>query len=225
MKLNETMLENLKYGNLTFEQEQEIEKDTTVFSKYVIFFENEPYPNIEETKKEIDALTKLMDDKIGSDNWNEIKELITHTDYKLIEVLENYCYELEIDFKKEYLEKVMIKIRPFILGLKKHYNRPRPYQVAYYTEQKLNPFKSRTAHTPSYPSGHSIQAYMLCKIISFHNPEKEKEIMEIADVIAKTREVLGVHYKSDNLFSKYIVDELVEIKEIKDIYFNEKKLG
>ena len=65
-------------------------------------------------------------------------------------------------------------------------------------------------------------SFCLCKVIAFHNPDKKNEIIEVADIIAKTREVLGVHYKSDNLFSKYIVDELVKVKEIKDIYFNPK---
>ena len=70
-----------------------------------------------------------------------------------------------------------------------------------------------------------LQNYFLCRVVAHLNPGKKNEIMEVADIIAKTREVLGVHYKSDNLFSKYIVDELVKVKEIKDIYFNPKKIG
>lgn len=225
MNTNETILENLKYGNLTFEQEEELKTDKSVFTNYVDFFTNEPYPNVSSTKTEIDELNKLMNDKLESKNWDEVKELITHTDISLFRVLEMYITDLGIDFKSDYLKKIQNKLRPFILSLKKHYNRPRPYQFSYYTLQGLYPFKSKTAHTPSYPSGHSLQAYFLCKVISHHNPEKKNEIMEIADIISKSREVLGVHYKSDNLFSKYIVDELVNVKGIKDIYFNEKKLG
>ena len=174
---------------------------------------------------EISDLEKLIDSKTKSDNWEDIKTLITHVDKNLLDVLEIYVEELGIEFKKDHLKKIGRRLKGFILSLKKHYNRPRPYQVAFYTNQNLFPFKSKTAHTPSYPSGHAIQGYFLCKVIAFENPEKSKELMSIADSIAKTREVLGVHYKSDNLFSEYIVNELVKIKEIKDLYFNPKKLG
>tara|TARA_R110002072_G_C7951721_1_gene533234 strand:- start:1 stop:678 length:678 start_codon:yes stop_codon:yes gene_type:complete len=225
MNTNETILENLKYGNLTFEQEEQLKTDKSVFTNYVDFFTNEPYPNVSSTTTEINELNKLMNDKSESKNWDEVKELITHTDVNSFGILEMYITDLGIDFKSDYLKKVQLKLRPFILSLKKHYNRPRPYQFSYYTKQGLHPFKSKTAHTPSYPSGHSLQNYFLCRVVAHHNPDKKNEIMEVADIIAKTREVLGVHYKSDNLFSKYIVDELVKVKEIKDIYFNEKKLG
>jgi hypothetical protein len=225
MNTNETILENLKYGNLTFKQEEELKTHKSLFTNYVDFFTNEPYPNVFETTKEIKNLKFLMEDKIKSENWNEVKELITQVDINSFDVLEMYITELGIDFKSDYLMKVRDKLYPFILSLKKFYNRPRPFQFSYYTNQGLHPLESKTAHTPSYPSGHALQNYFLCKVIAFHNPDKKNEIIEVADIIAKTREVLGVHYKSDNLFSKYIVDELVKVKEIKDIYFNEKKLG
>jgi DNA-binding transcriptional ArsR family regulator len=218
-------LEKLKYGNLTAEQEKEINNDSSVFKKYTEYFINEPYPDVNKTMVEISDLEKLIKSKTESENWEDVKQLIIHVDKSSIDVLEMYVNELGIEFKREYLQKISNKLRPFILSLKKHYNRPRPYQVSYYTNQPLFPLESKTAHTPAYPSGHALQGYFLCKVIAFHNPEKEKELMEVAETIAKTREVLGVHYKSDNLFSKYIVDELVKIKEIKDIYFNPKKLG
>jgi hypothetical protein len=217
-------LEKLKYGNLTAEQEKEIDNDNSVFKNYVNYFINEPYPDVNKTMVEISDLEKLIKLKTESENWEDVKQLIIHVDKSSIDVLEMYVNELGIEFKREYLQKITNKLRPFILSLKKHYNRPRPYQVSYYTNQPLFPLESKTAHTPAYPSGHALQGYFLCKVIAFHNPEKEKELMEVAETIAKTREVLGVHYKSDNLFSKYIVDELVKVKEIKDIYFNPKKL-
>lgn len=225
MNTKEIILENLKYGNLTFQQEEELKNVESVFSKYVDFFKNEPYPNVSETTIEIKNINTLINEKKESKNWDEVKELITQVDVNSFDVLEMYITELGIDFKSDYLMKVRDKLSPFILSLKKFYNRPRPFQFSYYTNQGLHPLKSKTAHTPSYPSGHSLQNYFLCKVIAFHNPEKNNEIMEVSDIIAKTREVLGVHYKSDNLFSKYIVDELVKVKEIKDIYFNSKKLG
>jgi len=225
MKLNElNYLLDLKYGNILKEHQDQIDNADKVFSKYAKYFKDEPYPLPESTRKEIHNLIAIQKDKMGSSDWKDIKEFIEACDEEPLSVMEQYCQSIEVDFKKAYFEKVMNKISGFILILKKHYNRPRPYQVAFYTEQNFNPLYSSSAISPAYPSGHTIQAYFICRIIAFHNPEKKDEIMNLAKMIADSREILGVHYESDNLFSRYIVDELCKIKEIEDIYFNPKKL-
>lgn len=216
-------LVDLRYGNLTKDHIATIEAGDTVFDKYAEYFKDEPYPLPESTKIEIDNLIKLQEESLKKENWKDIKELIDLIDIEPLQVIEQLINDLKIEFKYEYFEKVSDRIGSFILKLKAFYNRPRPYQVALYTDQKFNPFTTVSGHTPAYPSGHTIQAYFICKIIAFHNPEKEKEIMEIAKMVSDSREILGVHYESDNLYSRYIVDQLCDIKEIKDIYFNPKK--
>lgn len=213
----------LKYGNLTKDLQEDL-KEESVFSKYVSFFTDEPYPLPESSVKEIDTLIKLMESKKNSEEWKDVEEFVTMADEQPMEVINQFCQSIEVEFKEDYFKKLQSKLRPFILKLKVHYNRPRPYQFGYYTKQPINPMYSFTAGTPAYPSGHTIQAYFQCEVIAFHNPEKRDEIMQLAKMIADSREVMGVHYESDNLFSRYIVDELIKIKEIKDIYFNPKKL-
>lgn len=224
MSLNDlySFLEKLKYGNLRHEQEEQL-KEENVFTKNVDIFKYEHYPSPKETIKEIEELQLTMQNKQKSDEWNDLLTWVIQIDRNLMQVMNDYITDLGIEFKGDYFKKILLKLNPFIIALKKHYNRPRPYQVAYYSEQKLNPLTSRTSQNPSYPSGHTIQSYFICKIIAFHNPDKEKEIMELAEIVSASRELMGVHYKSDNLFAQYVVDELLQIKEIKDIYFNEKK--
>ena len=197
MKQNKTFLENLKYGNLTFEQEEELKINESVFNKYVDIFKNEPYPNVDETITEIDNLKSLINSKTESENWNEVKNLINHVDSKSFDVIEMYVKELGIDFKSDYLKKVQIKLTPFILSLKKYYNRPRPYQFSYYTNQNLHPFKSKTAHTPSYPSGHATQGYLLGMFYSKRYPNHRKEFMKLGEDIAESRVNGKAHYPSD----------------------------
>ena len=111
-----------------------------------------------------------------------------------------------------------------IMKLKSFYNRPRPFQLAYYTNQDFHNFNTISGNHPSYPSGHSAQSRFICRIIAFHNPEQKEEIMRLGRRIAKTREIMGVHYQSDTTFGNEIADGLAEVKEIKDIYFNDKKI-
>ena len=215
---------NLKYGNLSIDDYETLKDQDNVFHKFANMFKNEPYPLPESTKNEIDQLIKIQNTNMNDSNWKEIEGVIVLCDSDPLGVIRELCTDLKVEYKDQYISKVSERLGSFIMELKSHYQRPRPYQVSLYTNQDFHSQPTISGHSPAYPSGHTIQAYMVCKIIAFHNPEKEKEIMEIAKVVSDSREILGVHYPSDNLFSRYIVDELCEIKEIKDIYFNPKKL-
>jgi hypothetical protein len=221
--ISEYLLE-LKYGQILKEHQKEIDNTESVFSKYAEMFMNEEYPSPEDTFKEIEELIEIQNKSKNNSNWNDVKQFIESADNNPLNLMEQYCQEIGIEFKSNYFNKVQSKIGVLVLILKKHYNRPRPYQVAYYTKQEFNPMYSSSAISPSFPSGHTIQAYFICRILSFYYPSKKEDIMLLAKMIEDSREILGVHYKSDNLFSRYIVDELCKVKEIKDIYFNESKL-
>lgn len=223
MKENESILKELRYGNLTLEQEQKSNEDN-VFTRSIDIFKKEPFPSVEETIDELLEMKETIKSRMASESWLEIKSLINQIDSNPLAIIGGHVVELGIEFKEDYFNKIASKLSAFILALKKFYNRPRPSQFSFYCEQKINPFNSKTLNSPSYPSGYVLQSYFICKVISFHNPDKEKEIMEIADIISMSRNVMGVNYKSDCLFAQYIVDELVQIKQVKDIYFNEKKL-
>jgi membrane-associated phospholipid phosphatase len=87
------------------------------------------------------------------------------------------------------------------------YNRARPHQVL---PDRINlesgsmlPLK--TADTPSYPAGHAYQAYLMASILCAKFPYKKREIEEAADRLAESRIYAGVHYPSDNAFSKSLV--------------------
>ena len=108
------------------------------------------------------------------------------------------------------------------MQLKKHYNRARPYQIAYYTGQDLHPFNTITGNTPAYPSGHAMQSRFLLKIVAFNFPKYKDEIKKLANDIAFTRIVMGVHFQSDNDFGFKIADKLATYPQIIDKYFTNK---
>lgn len=90
-----------------------------------------------------------------------------------------------------------------IMYYKKLYNRARPSQVA---PHLINALYSTTANTPSYPSGHAIQAYYAAKILSKWEPSRKKELLEIARRCADIRIIAGLHYPSDRDFGMWLVD-------------------
>ena len=81
-------------------------------------------------------------------------------------------------------------------------NRARPQQI----NRKLDVLASKTASTPSYPSGHAFQAYYLAQVLSSRYPEKAEMFSKIAEDCALARVYAGLHYPSDNEFSKTLVE-------------------
>jgi hypothetical protein len=76
---------------------------------------------------------------LGVKNWKSYLQFSKDADEDLYDTVSNHLMKLGIDLEPEILENFNAEIGLVITSLKKHYNRPRPYQVAYYTEQPLKP--------------------------------------------------------------------------------------
>jgi acid phosphatase (class A) len=89
-------------------------------------------------------------------------------------------------------------IRVTEFRLKRHFKRPRPYHL----EPKLNPLAR--INSPSFASGHTLwaftQAYLFGEII----PEKREQFLNLAEEVRWSRELMGIHYPSDNEASRVI---------------------
>ena len=101
----------------------------------------------------------------------------------------------------------------FIVYLLKYiFNRPRPIQL----DPTLNILPSKTADSPTYPSGHALQAYYLAYKLSLRFPEKKETLYTLAEKCTNIRVKAGHHYPSDGVFAKYIVSQIENINN----YFN-----
>lgn len=107
------------------------------------------------------------------------------------------------------LEKIITssKVSLPILFLKYIINRPRPYQI----NSNIIPLYSSTGNTPSLPAGHAYQAYYLAHILSQRYPDKKHIFDEIAEHCNQVRVNGGIHYPSDGMLSKHIVNTLISI--------------
>ena len=66
--------------------------------------------------------------------------------------------------------------------------------------------KSGTAASPSYPSGHTIAAYFAAHIAAHIRPDLKEQLIKRADFVAYSRLYEGLHFRSDNDFSIYLVE-------------------
>ena len=160
------------------------------------------YPN---NKDEINI---IMKEYISKRTQSDI-DFFYLTDNNIVIAFQDIIKENEM--KKEDLEKIILstKIINIIMKYKYIYNRARPSQIApdIINKKLLN---SETASTPAYPSGHAFQAYYLAKILTKKFPQKEKELMKIADRVSDARIIAGLHYPSDKDFAYWLVDKLLE---------------
>ena len=211
----------LRYGNLTKELQSQLEVKN-IFTEYLAEFSFIEYPNYYESSQEIISIIKTQESAETSGKWEAIKSFCDLWDSDLILALEKTLDMLDIPFDDEYIEyltKVTEDLGSFIVQLKNHYQRPRPFQVAFYTEQNLHPYDSVSAQSPSYPSGHAMQSYLICNIIAYHYEEKKEQLLKIAKQIADSRIIMGIHYPSDNYFGIQVVKELMLKDDIKSKYF------
>ena len=152
-------------------------------------------------------LTKFKNKKPPADDslktLSEIKQL------QKIPIDKNYIkkYDPVVEnFKKivddpeiEFISKASTKV---ITKLKQYYNRQRPYKLAKNFNIELDHVELPSMKTPSYPSGHSTQAFLLADYLKDDYPEKTKELNKLANHISDSRNVARAHYKSDSDFGK-----------------------
>ena len=111
-----------------------------------------------------------------------------------------------VEESKEELEKITYdkKVLSIIVLNKYVINRARPQQV----DKSIKPIDTSTAKTPAYPAGHAFQAYLLSKKLGKKYPNKKEVLEEVARKCDMCRVQAGLHYPSDGIYSKKLVELL-----------------
>ena len=124
---------------------------------------------------------------------------------KVGDVFKPYSKELGIH---DYVKSIIKESTKFIMKLKYDYNRPRPYQIAEFYNIDLNGVELNSMKTPSYPSGHAIQGYLIAEILCKHNPSNSEVYRQVGEDIAHSRIIAKAHYPSDKEYGKKVADAL-----------------
>jgi acid phosphatase (class A) len=102
------------------------------------------------------------------------------------------------------LQGAMQDMRVMEFTIKYKLFRPRPYHL----EPKLQPLTK--INSPSFVSGHTlwafIQAFTWAEVI----PEKQNDFIGLAEEIRRSREIMGIHFPSDNEAARQVAYKMIQ---------------
>jgi len=166
-----------------------------------------PYSNDSfEMLRELTFLSKLG----AADDASSKMPLFRSIDRDLKSFLKGVLEKIGVPWNEDVYEYVISQIAPLTARLKKQYNRARPFQIALYREVDLFPSSSASAWSASYPSGHTLNAGYFLEIIGIVFEGVKPKLYKALNMIATSREALGLHYPSDNKFSLEILKKVMK---------------
>ena len=126
----------------------------------------------------------------------------------MVELFERVLLSKGITINTSYYNKVIKSIKPTIKELKKYYGRERPPVTAASHGIEFLSDELDTADSPSYPSGHTIQAHVVAGLLADLHPELAEEITAVADIVSESRIDRGVHFPTDVVYGKVVAEIL-----------------
>lgn len=119
------------------------------------------------------------------------------------EVLGQHCTAANYPATFKLLQGITKDMRIMEFTVKYHLLRARPYVL----EPKLQPLA--IMGSPSFASGHTLWAYIQAFTWSELVPEKRSQFLNLAYEIGESREVMGIHYPSDEEAARVLAHEML----------------
>ncbi len=194
-----------------------------------------PANSSEQTKEELNFLLELQKNRTDTQvkevldlasvgYWPHANYLQSHPNYrKNLEHLFFECRQIigaSCTFEKypatsKLLKNIMNDMRLMEFAVKYHLLRARPYQL----EPKLKPL--RTISSPSFASGHTLWAYIQAYTFGELIPEKRTDFVKLAYEIGFSRELMGVHYPSDEEAARQLAHRMLTLMWTTDKFQND----
>ena len=193
-------LNEMTYNDGASEKHQDkIDRPITLFEDISISLQPFPENTSKKTLEEIKYLSEIEEDVDYVRENDKVKESFG----KLHE-------ELELEYNEDEAGKYLKESSKYIMELKYKFQRPRPHQIADFYGIDLNGVDLDSMKTPSYPSGHATQGYLLGMIYSERYPEYRKEFMKLGEDIAESRIVGKAHFPSDKKAGIELAEKLFQ---------------
>lgn len=186
---------------------------------------NFPANSSEQTRAELDFLLDLQATRTPEQTarvmeiarigyWPDAGMLASHPNYQ--RNLENLFFEVyevmgkdkrpsEFPETVKLLQGAMVDMRLMEFAVKYHLLRARPYQL----EPRLKPL--REISSPSFASGHTLWAYIQAYLLAELIPDKREAFIDLAYEIGFSRELMGVHYPSDEEAARQLAHRMVAL--------------
>ena len=162
-----------------------------------------PTPDSKEAKEQMMKTVSEVNDATDKE-----KQEYINSDKDASYYIKKYMDENDLDYKEDMIEFIEDQCIPVIRHYKNTFNYPRPYQLAEKYNVKLKKLKTGTASTPSYPSGHTVQPYVVANFYGKKHPEHKKNLRIMADKTAYGRVNAGLHYPMDYSAGIKLADSL-----------------
>ena len=205
---------NLKYGNPQMEQKEKMDQGSSLYSrvKNMDLWKKweSTLPPLQTSDEVVKSLEELI--MLGNSQTEEDKEFVKDAEYDMNAIFLKFLKlngveEVTIDD----LEKIASELDPITFGLKYIFNYPRPYQLAGELEMPLYPSQTTDACSPAYPSGHSIDSFVIGGLLGKKFPQLREEIEKLAAKISKSRLQGGIHFSFDQDFGKQIAEDILDL--------------
>ena len=193
-------LNEMTYNDGASEKHQDkIDRPITLFEDISISLQPFPENTSKKTLEEVKYLSEIEEDVDYVRENDKVKESFG----KLHE-------ELELEYNEDEAGKYLKESSKYIMELKYKFQRPRPHQIADFYGIDLNGVDLDSMKTPSYPSGHATQGYLLGMISSERYPEYIKEFMKLGEDLAESRRVGKAHFPSDKKAGIELAEKLFQ---------------
>ena len=193
-------LNEMTYNDGASERHQnKIDRPITLFEDISISLQPFPENTSKKTLEEVKYLSEIEEDVDYVRENDKVKESFG----KLHE-------ELELEYNEDEAGKYLKESSKYIMELKYKFQRPRPHQIADFYGIDLNGVDLDSMKTPSYPSGHATQGYLLGMIYSERYPQYNEEFIRLAEDIAESRIIGKAHYPSDKKAGIELAEKLFE---------------
>ena len=211
-------INDITYGNPTINELTSIQEIGLVDDLLESLKSTLSYPanDSELVKDELNEIADCLLSIAQPENQNYLKRYQSY-DRNLVQALISIFKQRNIDAEGLCID-IIKDIQSLIYKIKFFYQRPRPNQIAQYYKIKLFPYKSFSAHTPSFPCGHCVEAVVILNVIGNKYPTEYPFCKELIDDISYSRIYLGHHFPSDNDGAKEVGDAILKHPEFTKKY-------
>jgi acid phosphatase (class A) len=184
-----------------------------------------PANSSDQTRKELDYLLDLQNKRTPEEikrveflgnigYWPSVNMVPSHPGYEqnlkdlFFEARELLGEDINArNFPKvsRLLQGVMHDMRMMEFAIKYKHLRARPYHL----EPSMQAMAKMSS--PSFASGHTLWAFIQAFTWSEIIPEKQKEFIALAEEIRRSREIMGIHYPSDNEASRQVAYKMMRL--------------
>ena len=172
---------------------RKMEMNTPNFLDVIIPRQFPPSNESRSTYKELKMLQSV-------DRDDDYVKKFDNVDKVYVELLEEFgVYTKKLE---KLINTALKESTKFILREKFKHNRPRPHQLAEFYGIDLNGTELDSMKTPSFPSGHAAQAYLIAELLKLRVPHMGAALDDLAENIAYSRIVAKAHYPSDKAYGK-----------------------